>query len=178
MRLLTDTCAAIKLVTFGNKLFASGVLKRGDLVLHPRVFNETKKWPKFKKDLYKSELALFGQIRAAVGLRPPQADIDILETLIFSSMDELGLPIGAADREQLVAAIHNQAEIVTNDGPFTGVAEAMDVAVHTAEQIVIEAHAQGVLTKTEIVEAKAKWAKNDEKAPSASDKAALDVICK
>lgn len=177
MRLLTDTCAAIKLVAFGDKLFKAGVLSNGDLILHPRVFNETRKWPPYKKEKYKSELAMLASIKATSGLRPPAGEIETLETIIFSTMDEIGSPIGAADREQLVAAIHAKAEIVTNDGPFTEVAEALDVVVHTAERIVIEAHGQAVLGKEEIRIARSTWEKNNEKSASREDRKALDLIC-
>lgn len=178
MRLLTDTCAAIKLAAFGDKLFKPGALSNGDLILHPRVFNETRKWPPYKKEKYKNELALLGAIKATPGLRPPPDEIETLETIIFSTMDEIGSPIGSADREQLVAAIHAKAEIVTNDGPFTEVAEALEVAVHTAERIVIEAHTQSVLTKTEVIAARKVWAKNEEKSPTRDDLRELDTICR
>lgn len=177
MRLLTDTCAAIKLVAFGDKLFKSGVLSNGDLVLHPRVFNETKKWPPYKKEKYKVELAQLAQIKATTGLRPPADEFDILESLIFSTMDEIGSPIGAADREQLASAIHAKSEIVTNDTPFTDVAEALEVIVHTAERIVIEAHSQSIVTKEEVIAARLIWEKNEEKAPTKEEKKILDGIC-
>jgi len=178
MRLLTDTCAAIKLVAFGDKLFKPGILSNGDLILHPRVFNETRKWPPYKKEKYKAELALLATIKATSGLRPSVDEIETLETIIFSTMDEIGSPIGAADREQLVAAIHAKAEIVTNDGPFTEVAEALEVVVHTAERIVIEAHTQTVLTKAEVISARKTWEKNEEKSPTRNDLKELDTICR
>ena len=178
MRLLTDTCAAIKLVAFGSKLFDPGVLKNGDLVLHPRVFNETRKWPPYKKEKYKEELAELAKIKATTGLRPTADEAETLNTIIFSTMDEIGSPIGAADREQLVAVIHAKAELVTNDTPFAKVAEALDVVVHTAETIVIEAHMQAVVTKDEVKAALAIWVKNDEKRPNLQDQKALNMICK
>lgn len=178
MRLLTDTCAAIKLAAFGDKLFKPGVLSNGDLALHPRVFNETRKWPPYKKEKYKSELALLATVKATPRLRPPSDEIETLETIIFSTMDEIGFPIGAADREQLVAAIYAKAEIITNDGPFTEVAEALEVAVHTAERIAIEAHTQAVLSKAEVTAARKVWEKNEEKPPNKEDRKDLDTICK
>lgn len=177
MRILTDTCAAIKLLAFGDKLFKSGVLTNGDLVLHPRVFNETRKWPPYKKEKYKVELAQLTQIKATTGLRPPSDEFEIIESLIFSTMDEIGSPIGSADREQLASAIHSKSEIVTNDTPFTDVAEALEIVVHTAERIVIEAHSQSVITKMEIIAARKTWEGNDEKPPSREEKKELDKIC-
>jgi hypothetical protein len=178
MRLLTDTCAAIKLVAFGDKLFKAGLLTNGDLVLHPRVFNETRKWLPDKKEKYKRELELLLKIKATAGLKPPTDEAETLNSIIFSTMDELGSPIGAADREQLIAAIYSKAEVVTNDAPFSKVAEALDVVVHTAERIVIEAHTQNVITKAEVIAARATWTKNSEKAPTREEARELDGICR
>ena len=179
MRLLSDTCAALKLVAFGDKLFKPGVLSNGDLVLHPRIFNETKKWPPYKKKKYENELAQLLKIKSTPGLKPPtQDEADSLNSIIFSTMDEIGSPIGAADREKIVSAIYCKAEIVTNDAPFTKVAEALEVTVHTAERIVIEAHSQNVLTKAEVVLSLKKWAENGEKAAAPDDAKALREICR
>ena len=177
MRLITDTCAAIKLVAFGDKLFRPGVLKNGDLVLHPRVFNETRRWPPYKKAKYKTELDQLQKIKAAVGLKPPADEVESLSTIISSVMDEMGTSIGSADREQLISAVFNNAEIVTNDMPFTEVAEAMDVTVHTAERIVIDACTQGVISKAEVKVARALWVKNGEKAPTRDEEKELKAIC-
>lgn len=179
MRLLTDTCAAIKLVAFGEKLFKSGILKNGDLVLHPRVFNETRKWPPFKKDKYKSELECLAKIKASPGMKPQTRDeTENLNAIIYATMDEISSPIGSADREQLASAIYCKAEIVTNDAPFTRVAEALDVTVHTAEGIVLEAFSQNVITKTEIAVARKIWAANGEKAPTPAENKQLEEICR
>ncbi|MCB1215029.1 MAG: hypothetical protein KDK66_06080 [Deltaproteobacteria bacterium] len=178
MRLLTDTCAAIKLLTFGSKLFTPGILRQGDLVLHPRVFRETRKWPPYKKEKYKAELAQLNKIKATAGLMLPLDKKETLGRLIFATMDEIGSPIGAADRDQLAAAIYHQMEIITNDSPFSQVAEALEVFVHTAESIVIEAYRQSVLTKEEVKAARELWIKNEEKLPSQEDQKELRKICK
>lgn len=177
MRLLTDTCSAMKLLKFGEKLFKSGILKSGDLVIHPRVFNETNRWPKWKKDKYKNELETLAKIRATPGLRPnsPQ-QIQRLQDVIFATMESLGTSIGSADRDQLVSAIHAKIGIVTNDAPFAEVAEALDVDVFTAEQMVVEAFAAKQLTKEEVRDARTHWASNNEKRPSRGDERALDSL--
>lgn len=145
--------------------------------LHPRVFNETRKWPPFKKEKYKEELELMNKIRATPNLRPTTADeMARLEVLIKAVLDEIGKPIGAADREQIASAIHCSAEIITNDEPFTKVAESLDVEVHTAERVVLEAFYQKVITKTEVITARERWNKNSEKRPSLIDKNELDKI--
>ena len=127
MRLLTDTCSAMKLLAFGDTLFRAGTLTKGDLLIHPRVFNETRRWPQFKKSKYKTELELLGKIRATPNLRPSsQNETDRLELIILATMDNVGISIGSADRDQLASAIHfRAAEIVTNDKPFADVAEAL-----------------------------------------------------
>ena len=92
-------------------------------------------------------------------------------------MDQIGKPIGSADRDQIASAIYSSAEIVTNDGPFTEVAEALEVTVHSAELIVIEAFSQGILTKDQVKKARELWKLNGEKPPSTIDKKELDRIC-
>ena len=63
MKLITDTCSVIKLLTFGSKLFQEGLIPLGDLVIHSRVFRETKKWPQEKKIKYEKELSLLPKIK-------------------------------------------------------------------------------------------------------------------
>lgn len=179
MRLLTDTCAAMKLFALGDKLFKPGILKSGDLIIHPRVFNETKKWVPWKKEKYRAELKILAQIRSTPGLRPPDPKrVVTLQTIISATIDEIGTPIGAADRDQLISAIHSSAAIVTNDSTFAEVAEALDVAIYTAESIVIEAHAQNVVTKEEVRSARSKWSDNQEKRASVEDEGQLNTIMK
>lgn len=178
MRLLTDTCAAIKLLAFEDKLFKAGVLSNGDLILHPRVFNETKRWPSYKKEKYKQELECLGKIRATSGLRPSTPDeTERLEAIIIATMDEIGSPIGSADRDQLCSAIYCEAEIVTNDSPFARVAEALEVNVHSAERIVIEAYSQSVINREDLIAARKRWAENGEKKSTPQEKKELDAFC-
>lgn len=77
VRLLTDTCAAIKLLIFGEKLFQKGALPSGNLILHPRVFNETARWESNRKLQFKAELETMAKIKATTGLRPPPSDFRI-----------------------------------------------------------------------------------------------------
>jgi len=164
MRLLTDTCSAMKLLAIGDKLFKAGVLKGGDLVLHPRVFAETRKWPVFKKEKYKDELFILHKMKQPTGLRPPsRAEAERLESIVVATMDELERPIGSADRDQIAAAIFGDSEIVTNDDAFAEVAEALDITAHIAEEIVIAAHEEGVLSKEEVAVIRKKWQQNGEK---------------
>lgn len=177
MRLLTDTCSAIKLLALGNKLFAPNALSRGDLIIHPRVFNETRKWPSYKKTKYNAELTLLNSIRSTPNLRPANPnEVENLQTIITATMEQIGLSIGSADIDQLTSAIYVKAEIVTNDAPFAEVAEALDVSVHTAERILIEAYEQGVITKNELIVAEKKWIANNEKPPSNADRKRLTEI--
>jgi hypothetical protein len=67
-RLIADTCAALKLLGAGEIFFKDGARPIGKLVLHPRLFNETKRWTPAKKKKYQAELALAGKIRAAAGI--------------------------------------------------------------------------------------------------------------
>src|SRR4051812_25202800 len=98
MRLLTDTCAAMKLFAFGNKLFQPGVLKSGDLVIHARVFNETRKWPPYKKQKYQSELKVLATVRATPNLNPNDpAEAGRIKEAIAATASALQLPIGSAD---------------------------------------------------------------------------------
>lgn len=177
MRLLTDTCAALKLAAFGITLFESGKLTSGDLVLHPIVFTETKKWLPFKKEKYKAELAILAKVRATPALRPPNEQLETLETIIHSTMDELGLSIGKADREQLASAIHSKIHLVTNDQPFAQVAEALEVNVYSAEKITVEAFSEAVVTKADVIAARARWKTNNEKLPTKDESRELDRIC-
>jgi hypothetical protein len=164
-RLLTDTCSALKLLAL-EKLFKPGSLPLGDLILHPRVFNETKRWDAAYKSKYKDELESMGRIRATTDLRPPDKSFQRHRMVIQRTIDEQGVSVGRADVEQLASVIHFDLKLVTNDRPFSEVAVALDVEVFTAEQILIEAVREKTVTIDEAKLALKRWETNKEKPPS------------
>lgn len=164
MKLITDTCSAIKLLAFGNKLFASGVLPSGDLVFHSRVFRETRKWPTYKKDKYKTELQVLAQIgNKGANLAVSKKDSDAHAVVVVATKIAFNLSVGQGDIEQLISAIHHDHAIVTDDGHFGQLVEHMDVNGYDAEDIVLEALGAGVVIQQEVDQVKAIWHKNGEK---------------
>lgn len=175
-RLLTDTCSALKLLALGDHLFKPGVFPLGDLIIHPRVLNETRRWDETRKTKYAKELAALSKIKATTDLRPPPKSQQRQQLIIERTIEELGLSVGRADVEQLVSAMHFDMMLVTNDEGFANAAVALDVVVHTAEQILIEALKAKVVTKAEARNCMEHWKKNREKRASATDQDALDAL--
>lgn len=164
MKLITDTCSAIKLLAFGDKLFRPGVIQSGDLVIHSRVFRETSKWDKTKKQKYKVELALLAQIgNKGQSFAVPRSDSDAYLEILKATIEANSLSVGPGDMEQLISAIYHQHHIITDDGHFNKLVGIMDIGIFDAEDIVLEAKELNVLTQAEINQAKILWKKNNEK---------------
>src|SRR5262245_19504990 len=92
-RVITDTCSALKLLGISKTIFETGRLKLGDLVLHPRLFNETKRWGKSKKERYKTELALAADLRAASNIVVQEPDRSRIDVAIKATRDECNLSV-------------------------------------------------------------------------------------
>lgn len=158
-RLLTDTCAAIKLAALGDKLFEKGALPGGDLILHPKLFQETRKWPKDKKELYANELSILAKIRATSGLVKSGSEVQAQIALIDMTQEELGRSIGRTDKELLAAILLDEdMGLVTNDGAFFAVAsEGFSIDSFCAEDILIEAINHSVVTVEEAQALLERW---------------------
>lgn len=162
-RVITDTCSALKLLSVGKIIFEPGRLSLGDLVLHPRLFNETRRWDSARKERYKSELALAAQLRAAPGIAVHEPDRSRIDVAIKATRDECSLSVGQADIDQLTSVIHFDFKLVTNDRQLAELSQAFDVEVHSAEAVLLEAIEEGVLTKAEGIEALRRWRDNGER---------------
>lgn len=69
-------------------------------------------------------------------------------------------------------------KIVTNDQPFATTAEALEIEVFTAEQIIIEALQHRIVTKDEVKKAMQLWEENNEKRPSLEKMQVLKSLLK
>jgi len=176
VRLLTDTCSLMKLLAAGDKLFASKALQIGDLVVHPVVFNETRKWHKTKKEKYKNELSTLNEVKSTSGIRVSGTLKSINEKTIRLTADEIEKAIGNADIEKISSAMVHGMSLITNDGPMAEIAEILEIEVWTAEQIVIEALECKVLSKSEVESLIKLWASRNEKAPSKKDKGSFQKL--
>ena len=164
MKLITDTCSVIKLLAFGTKLFQKGLIPLGDLVIHSRVFRETRKWPREKKEKYKKELGLLSKTRTThKPLSVSQKDYQVQESIIKAVRDEHSFSVGSGDIEQLISALIHDHGIVTDDGHFKYLAEIMEIPSFDADDIVIKARDAGILNDQDITMAKKLWDKNGEK---------------
>ena len=56
IQLLSDTCSVIKLLAPGFDFFRPGVLSIGDLIVHPLLHTEVRKWDRVKKERLKFEI--------------------------------------------------------------------------------------------------------------------------
>ena len=164
-RRVCDTCSAIKLACFGDILFIN-TLPLGDLILHQQVFDEIKKWDKSKKEKYKNEIKTLNKIKATSGLRIDRRKEKAKRVIIRVTRDHLNLAVGEGDINQLVAILIHNLQLVTNDGPFLILAEAMDVRVFEAESIAFEGLEQEVLSTEQVQNAVDYWETNEEKKPS------------
>lgn len=164
MKLLTDTCSAIKLLAFGNKIFQPNALVSGDIIIHSRVFREVRKWDSSKKEKYKQELALLHVVgNKDLKLSVSANDFQAHRIIVQATIDHYGFSVGAGDIEQLISAIHHDLKIVTDDRHFNKLAEALEVEKFDAEDIVLEARDLGVISQKEINAVKLIWLKNGEK---------------
>jgi len=165
-RIICDTCSAIKLASFQQKLFTSGALSQGDVVLHPAVFAEIRKWKPVKKEKYKEQISELNKANSKQNLRPSKDDFETQEIVVKATRDSLGLSVGRADIEQLVSAVFHDLDLITNDSPFGELAEAFDITVYEAEETVLDAINQMVLTVSEVQSAVNDWEANGEKQAS------------
>ena len=162
-RVIADTCSALKLLAVGRVLFELGQLSLGDLVLHPRLFNETKRWDADKQLRYAPELKLAGEIRATAGIAVGDPDRSRIEIAIKATRDACNLSVGQADIEQLTSLIHFDLKLVTNDRQFAELTRMFEIEVYSAEAILLEAINDGVITKEEAIKALHKWRANGER---------------
>lgn len=171
-RLLTDTCAALKLLAI-EKIFTPGTLAKGDLVIHPCVFSETRLLPKEKREKYKSELGALQRVRATPGLKPPARELEAQLSIIKMTSDQIDASLSNADAEQLAAVVYDgDMDLITNDQPLAKVAEYFEVDTYSAEAILCEALANAALTPEEASGVVRYWIANNEPI-SRSDKAIL-----
>lgn len=175
LRLLTDTCAALKLAAFGKKIFAAGSLPCGDLILHPELFGETKKWEEFRKQKYRSELELLNLIGPGSNLQVDSKVYGRKKVLVQSTVDEAGLSVGRVDREHIITALAHKMGLVTNDDALATAATSLSIDTCSAERITLEALKAGILTRGEIRGVQKIWKANDEKKPSQEDFEALET---
>ena len=168
-RLIADTCSALKLLAAGDKLFCPGVLGLGDIVIHQRFFNETKRWRLDRRDKYKNELALAARIKAAAGLSVPALEKGDIEFVLKCTVDEFNLSVGAADMSQLTSALHHKLMIITNDEHFSQLTTKMEVNVFTAEDILLEAFQEHLLSLKDVSAILTLWRDNREKRMSRDD---------
>lgn len=174
VKLLTDTCSLMKLLAAGEKLFEESSLEAGCLLVHPVVFNETRRWHKTKKKKYKSELDLLNKIKSTSGIRVSGHIKIINEKLIYQTADNLEKIIGSADAEQISSAMNHDMCLVTNDGPMSDVASALEVEVWTAEQVLVEAIRSKVIFKNEANKLVNLWRQRNEKPPTKKDRHELE----
>ena len=174
-RLITDACSALKLLGIGEALFKKGVLKLGDLIIHPRFFQETKKWHKDdpRRTKYAEEFKLASKIRAEPNITADHDTQTIIGQTVRATKDHIGLSAGGADIEQLISCIHFELDLVTNDDGFSKLAIAFEVTTYTAEKILVEAISDAVITKNEAIAVLRKWKQNGEKAAKLEDERAL-----
>lgn len=159
-RLLTDLCAAIKLAACGDKLFKSGVLTSGDLILHPILFQEIKRWRPETKKTYEYEINILQAVRAAANLRLTQKELDPQLEIIEMSFSKSSL-LSRADKEQLATALfHDDLSLVTNDKALFDAAESLEVVAWRAEDIICEAIENESMTVEEVQKMIEHWAKN------------------
>ncbi|MBM4252744.1 MAG: hypothetical protein FJ146_12285 [Deltaproteobacteria bacterium] len=149
IQLLSDTCSVIKLLAPGLDLFRPGLLTVGDLVVHPLLHQEVKKWCKEKKQRLKVEIDRIKAMRAPPGIRLDKLALDAQCAIIRLVEVHLDLDIGHKDREYLATVLCNdQMELVTNDVASLGaVAKELDVNIRCAEEILVIAHREGVVSK-------------------------------
>jgi hypothetical protein len=152
------------LLALDVKLFLKGALSQGDLIIHPEVWAETKRWPRHKKQKYKSELELLQkQLSFAAGQRVPPNEQESYFKLIDISQSECIYSLGYSDKVQLASVLHfEDLSLITNDGPLQEVADTFDKRVYNAEQILLEALNETVITLPEAQTTVTKWQQNNE----------------
>ena len=176
MRLLTDTCSALKLAALGISIFQKGTLPSGDLILHPALFRETKKWKPARKALYKTEFSILAQVKAEPNLRSSGHDLDVQVEIVQLTAEVLGKTIGKVDREKLgTVLLHDDIELVTNDLSMQAVAEELDVTTYTAESIICEAVSAGIISLPDAQAALNQWKKNGDNINEADRPALLQI---
>lgn len=163
--LITDTCSLMKLLYFGDLFFRSNFLSRGTLVIHPVVYNETRKWPPIVKNKFAKELAALDGLSATPNLNPNEEDARYYKTIIQKLLDHNGLNVGRADITQLMAALHCQYALITNDGPLTHLASSLDVSIFEAEEMALEALIEEKITASSLQDAVNYWDERGEKRP-------------
>lgn len=158
-RLLADTCAALKLATLGEKIFKQGLLASGDLILHPLLFQETKKWAPERRKRFDKEFAILAKISFTVNLRPSKEKLEAMLEAISMAQDAVNRRIGRVDSEILAAAAYDgNMGLVTNDVALAVVAEdGLAIPVSTAEDIICEALRAGCVTTQEVEEVVKRW---------------------
>jgi hypothetical protein len=158
-RLLTDTCAALKLAAFGEALFKPNSLPRGDLILHPLVFSETKKWHPTKKLQFEPEFKVLSLVRSTPGLVTDKKKVQAQVVIIDMTQQNLGTSIGRVDKELLAAIlIDGEMGLVSNDAAFCEVAsDGFGLEVVTAEEILLEAMDANLITLAAAQEAVKRW---------------------
>src|SRR5271170_6079485 len=109
-RLLTDACAAIRLLGLGDRLFKKGILPAGDLVFHQKIFQETRKWKPATKTKYAREFQLLhgSGFRPDPALRVEPNDLATQIKVISATESEIGASLSLADKEQLASAIYHE----------------------------------------------------------------------
>lgn len=165
-RIICDTCSAIKLAQFGAGFFTSVAPVCGKVVLHPVIFRELSKWHPEKKERYKSQIAVLTTVRSEPGIGVTGSAFATQEILIKATRDELGLSVGKADIEQLISALEHDLDLITNDAPLTKLAENFEVTVFEAEEIVLIAFQNKLISSDNLTGAIAVWLANEEKKPS------------
>jgi hypothetical protein len=159
--LLTDTCAVIKLLAPGLDLFKPGLLSIGDLTVHPLLFSETKKWRPDKKTRLAAEIARISTLKAPPNVRISRQDFEAQSSVIRLVEDDLNMDIGNNDREYLATVLCNDdMELVTNDIRSLGtVARQFEVSLRCAEEILLVALNEKVITATIVQRVIDHWAK-------------------
>ena len=158
-RFLADTCAALKIAALGEKIFKAGALPLGDLILHPLLFQETKKWPPERKKKFDNEFSVLAKIRHTPNLLPPAKDLEAHLEVIDMTQDAVGRSIGRVDKNILAAVLYDgEMGLVTNDISLYIVAsEGFSVETFSAEEIVCEAIAAQLITLAEAQAAVERW---------------------
>jgi hypothetical protein len=158
-RLLADTCAALKIAALGEKVFKAGALPLGDLILHPLLFQETKKWPEERRKNFSAEFAILAKVRATPNLQPPAKELEVHLEVIDMTQDAVGRSIGRVDKNILAAVLFDgEMGLVTNDGSLYVVAsEGLSVETYMAEDIVCESVSARLVTLAEAQAAINRW---------------------
>ncbi len=158
-RLLADTCSAIKLATFGDRCFQKGKLSRGDIVVHPLVQRQIKGFHPDKKKRLSQELAALKSIRAEPNLTQSGDVFSGIQETIRLMEDQLNIPIGRDDRQLIATALfYDDMAIITNDyKTLTPVAVSLEVTLLTAEDIVVEAVNDGLISIEEAMDGISHW---------------------